>query len=1136
MSIFTETFPDFVTASLADRQDLLVNPNRRAKLVEYQSSRNSFIRMTSGVDVDGRPDLAKKYVLQGGTLNNGEKRVGVGENGAYSSKTPGGVNNLRGIRPMPGIINMTAECKTAYGSLFEATVNFTCWDIKQLEELELLFMRPGYTVLLEWGWAYKGQQPQFYNFFEEIEKPEFTFKKAYENLFKKCKENEGNYEALLGYVKNYQWSARPDGGYDCTTYILALGEVLESLKLNYAPLNIDLGEKDKTGILKAFNKDGKLYEHNLSQETNIKDYYSKGILSGLLYEIQDFLAIPVFPDANNNFQGKEYPNLNIVNGLTYDVFKASWDFKNVNTNKTPITSALGANSNYNYYITLDSLCKLVNEYVIPRADDTKVLTEVSTHNRTYAGALDKSLECLAHPLQISTDPTRCLIKGDIWINSSIPVTIDTSTVAAGAVSPPIAKLLSSSSSNSLTLIVDFLNAIDSKIDNTTTIKDISSKFKDIRNEIIWSISQIVSNSNAYILFNDNIIYFDKCGTTIADLGFNIITFLGSKNENELYDDFKKVVKLYFSNNVILRKFFEPIYESQIKTAISQELTFQRLGANNNFWGKNLNDNINKAVITNTIINAKENLKALNSLKPYFIDTTYTKGDISNIYIDIDYLHTILTNTTIESRDPSGKNIINILDFFKTICQTIQECTGNINNFDIHIDGRDSIGRIIDLKASMGKDKLFQIELHNTKSTARSYKLESRIFPEQGAIIAISAQALQQSGQLGYDNGSLTAYNKGITDKLRKKTKVKLSEDGNDQTKLYNALVNSFRQLGKYFSILNNNNVVPTKLYTTTAAIAGVNATSTKINPIDFTNNQYAAGAYNNSLRDLLGYFTAIYSDKQSFSGMIPVILSIDMDGIGGIVIGNLFKINDDVLPASNKGFDNIGQQLGFLVKNFNHKVENNDWITTIEAYQYLIPELKSIDSNFWNNFFKAGIIAGEATKSSNRPLIAEVDNTNTVIKFFQSKGYKDYQIAAIVGSLKQESSTRINPLLTNSIGNFGIAQWGGDRKNKLLTKPNNSSLQVQLDFIIEEFNTTEKPSGDKLKKSKTLEEAIVAVASYERYKGINKGINTTYEEVKLAPETGNRIRFAEDTLRTLKLNPSTLPTFSNTQILNFINR
>jgi hypothetical protein len=31
------------------------------------------------------------------------------------------------------------------------------------------------------------------------------------------------------------------------------------------------------------------------------------------------------------------------------------------------------------------------------------------------------LNCIAHPLQISTDPTKCLIKGDVWINGGVQV-------------------------------------------------------------------------------------------------------------------------------------------------------------------------------------------------------------------------------------------------------------------------------------------------------------------------------------------------------------------------------------------------------------------------------------------------------------------------------------------------------------------------------------------------------------------------------------------------------------------------------------------------------------------------------------------------------------------------------------------
>jgi hypothetical protein len=52
---------------------------------------------------------------------------------------------------MPGITGVELRTLGAYGSIFETTVKFNCWDSHQLNELELLYMRPGYSVLLEWG-------------------------------------------------------------------------------------------------------------------------------------------------------------------------------------------------------------------------------------------------------------------------------------------------------------------------------------------------------------------------------------------------------------------------------------------------------------------------------------------------------------------------------------------------------------------------------------------------------------------------------------------------------------------------------------------------------------------------------------------------------------------------------------------------------------------------------------------------------------------------------------------------------------------------------------------------------------------------------------------------------------------------
>ena len=66
-----------------------------------------------------------------------------------------------------------------------------------------------------------------------------------------------------------------------------------------------------------------------------------------------------------------------------------------------------------------------------------------------------------------------------------------------------------------------------------------------------------------------------------------------------------------------------------------------------------------------------------------------------------------------------------------------------------------------------------------------------------------------------------------------------------------------------------------------------------------------------------------------------------MDGIGGMVIGNMFKINDDILPAGYKGTtpkSNVGSKIGYVVTGLGHKVSNNDWTTQVDAQFVILDE------------------------------------------------------------------------------------------------------------------------------------------------------------------------------------------------------
>ena len=52
----------------------------------------------------------------------------------------------------------------------------------------------------------------------------------------------------MGICKNFEYKLRSDGGYDCTTELIARGEVLEGLKFNVIPIKFSNSYFLKGGI------------------------------------------------------------------------------------------------------------------------------------------------------------------------------------------------------------------------------------------------------------------------------------------------------------------------------------------------------------------------------------------------------------------------------------------------------------------------------------------------------------------------------------------------------------------------------------------------------------------------------------------------------------------------------------------------------------------------------------------------------------------------------------------------------------------------------------------------------------------------------------------------------------------------
>lgn len=254
-NIIGEGFSDEVLGQIKIREQKYGSVVRDEKTLAYQHGKTAWVKMISSVNVGditrfkgtdlenqdiGGNKLAQKFVLFNGTLDEkkNEQRAGFDRAGNIFSQAAYGLGGLEfGLRAMPGIssVNITSGPR---GSLRFGEVKLKAWNRTQFEIIDNLYLRLGFTVLLEWG-----HSNYFYNnnTYEENNPYSLadTFLKGGIGQFDVLakvrdhrKKSNGNYDALYGKVANFTWTFEKDGSYDITVKIVSMGDVIESLKMN----------------------------------------------------------------------------------------------------------------------------------------------------------------------------------------------------------------------------------------------------------------------------------------------------------------------------------------------------------------------------------------------------------------------------------------------------------------------------------------------------------------------------------------------------------------------------------------------------------------------------------------------------------------------------------------------------------------------------------------------------------------------------------------------------------------------------------------------------------------------------------------------------------------------------------------
>jgi len=207
----------------------------------FKSRKNAFAKLTSFVKVkddelakvlgDGGIELAKKWTLFNGIYAGNGKDYSILGNKSYGQ---GGITEL-GVRPMPGIKSINITPAGTAGSVRIAKIELNCHNLNQLDIIDVLYLRLGFDMLLEWGhttYADNNGGIQIAKFPIDIFSNDYNKEELYIEMNKRRRESFGNYDAMLGRVSNYSWAMDKGGSYTCTLTLTGIGAIIESLKVN----------------------------------------------------------------------------------------------------------------------------------------------------------------------------------------------------------------------------------------------------------------------------------------------------------------------------------------------------------------------------------------------------------------------------------------------------------------------------------------------------------------------------------------------------------------------------------------------------------------------------------------------------------------------------------------------------------------------------------------------------------------------------------------------------------------------------------------------------------------------------------------------------------------------------------------
>lgn len=404
-NITGEGFKEYVTKQISVRQKNLGDASRSNSQLLQQNANSAWIKLTSAIVVKNiekfgyEADIAQKYALFGGTLAGSTVLGGLSAYNQFGQE--------QGPRPAPGITSFQTKNRNR-GSVRESTISIKAYNRAQFDLLDVLYLRLGYSVLIEFGNSLYFDNNNTFQQFTNSNTLTSTFldgtytgkqDQLLTAIEAKRKLTGGNYDAIFGRISNFNWSFLPDGSYDISVTIMSYGDVIESLKQN--TMSEDTGTQTQTAEQKEEQQ-----EQAENQQQDLDAAKTDGEVIDILQNV-DILG-RLFSDIKNDMLRNPGPGSENCKSLsTANAFRISGYSKHdaVKTHNT------GAGEDY-FYIRFGALLQFLWDKNMLYVDAQGQNPLLSLDNDPTTNLIYKT------PYTVSGNPLICIVRTKITIQGS----------------------------------------------------------------------------------------------------------------------------------------------------------------------------------------------------------------------------------------------------------------------------------------------------------------------------------------------------------------------------------------------------------------------------------------------------------------------------------------------------------------------------------------------------------------------------------------------------------------------------------------------------------------------------------------------------------------------------------------------